>query len=393
MRKTQPNETGDARPRTVGFGQQRARPRDAEPPDRSDGPQDVGAPDRGSQPAGFSPLQAGPPGRETPVAKRGTSGPELSGPDLSGADPSGSDLSGPDLSEADLSGADLSAPWDDEIGSFGTWLRRQREGRGIDLQEIAEESKISLVNLRAFEEDRFEVLPAPVFAKGFLRQYARYVGLDPEEVVNFYVAACRNAEGEEEPVEPPPETRNGSSWKLGGVALLLTALFALTIWVLTRWNEVPPASPAPQVVAEPPTGRGPEESTAAEREPGIDAGIAPDAEPQESGTPSAGSPEVGTPEVGILAPLRVTLDFSGECWVEARVDGERQVAENKIQGESLLLEAAERVEITVGNFDAVRVEVNGHPFAFDEVPGTKVRTQRIDLETVAGLVAPEDGEG
>ena len=91
------------------------------------------------------------------------------------------------------------------------------------------------------------------------------------------------------------------------------------------------------------------------------------------------------------SPLRVTLDFSAECWVEAAVDGERQIAENKIQGESLLLEAASRIELTVGNIDAVQVEVNGHPFEFDDVSGTKVRTQRIDLETVAALTGPRDG--
>ena len=96
-----------------------------------------------------------------------------------------------------------------EPESFGTWLRRQREVREIDLREIADSSKVSMSYLRALEEDRFEVLPAPVFAKGFLRQYARYVGLDPEEVVNFYVSACRSAEGEQELVAPPPGYRQG----------------------------------------------------------------------------------------------------------------------------------------------------------------------------------------
>ena len=67
-----------------------------------------------------------------------------------------------------------------EPESFGTWLRRQREVREIDLREIADSSKVSMSYLRAFEEDRFDVLPAPLFAKGFLRQYARYVGLDPK---------------------------------------------------------------------------------------------------------------------------------------------------------------------------------------------------------------------
>ena len=50
--------------------------------------------------------------------------------------------------------------------------------REISLREIAERTKISLRYLEALEEDRFDLLPAPVFAQGFLREYARYVGLN-----------------------------------------------------------------------------------------------------------------------------------------------------------------------------------------------------------------------
>ena len=67
--------------------------------------------------------------------------------------------------------------------SFGPWLRRQREIREIDLQEIADRTKISVRYLKAMEQDRFDLLPGTVFARGFLREYARYVGLSPDEVV------------------------------------------------------------------------------------------------------------------------------------------------------------------------------------------------------------------
>jgi cytoskeletal protein RodZ len=68
-------------------------------------------------------------------------------------------------------------PWhqanDLEAVSFGTWLRRQREARSIELREIADHTKIGIRYLEALEQDRFDVLPAPVFTKGFLRQYGR----------------------------------------------------------------------------------------------------------------------------------------------------------------------------------------------------------------------------
>ena len=81
-------------------------------------------------------------------------------------------------------------------GSLGAWLRAQREARGVGLREIADASKISLRYLEALETDRFEVLPAPVFTRGFLREYARVVGLDPDEVVNLYLVVARDREPE-----------------------------------------------------------------------------------------------------------------------------------------------------------------------------------------------------
>ncbi|MBZ0102778.1 MAG: helix-turn-helix domain-containing protein, partial [Thermoanaerobaculia bacterium] len=136
-------------------------------------------------------------------------------------------------------------------GSLGTWLRAQREARGVSLREIADDSKISLRYLEALEADRFAVLPAPVFTRGFLREYARIVGLDGDEVVNLYlqVAPPREPESGESPLAPPASAslrRSGEGRGLGPVLLvtllLLAGLVALLVWWLRR--EAPPAGPA-----------------------------------------------------------------------------------------------------------------------------------------------------
>src|SRR5688572_25847284 len=95
----------------------------------------------------------------------------------------------PEAEARGVAGGKRPPPWEKEAvptetGSFGDWLRRQREMREINLRDIAERTKISLRYLQAMEADRFDLLPAPIFAKGFLREYARYVGLSPDEVVN-----------------------------------------------------------------------------------------------------------------------------------------------------------------------------------------------------------------
>src|SRR6478609_6048300 len=73
-----------------------------------------------------------------------------------------------------------------ELASFGEELRREREIRAISLKEIADATKISKRFLDAIERNDHKTLPAPVFTRGFVREYARYLGLNAEEMVNRY---------------------------------------------------------------------------------------------------------------------------------------------------------------------------------------------------------------
>lgn len=73
-----------------------------------------------------------------------------------------------------------------ELASFGEELRREREIRGISLKEIADATKISKRFLESIERNDHAALPAPVFTRGFVREYARYLGLNAEEIVNRY---------------------------------------------------------------------------------------------------------------------------------------------------------------------------------------------------------------
>jgi cytoskeletal protein RodZ len=80
------------------------------------------------------------------------------------------------------------------LGAFGEKLRKQREQQGISLDAISDTTKISTRMLRALEEEHFDQLPGGVFNKGFVRAYARQVGLNDEEAVADYLAALRQHE-------------------------------------------------------------------------------------------------------------------------------------------------------------------------------------------------------
>src|SRR4051812_25256080 len=81
---------------------------------------------------------------------------------------------------------------------IGADLRNARVARNRSLEDISRSTKISSSVLRSIEDEAFEKVPGGVFTRGYLRAYAREVGLDPDEVVRRYRL-------EFEPPEPPPE--------------------------------------------------------------------------------------------------------------------------------------------------------------------------------------------
>ncbi|MGA8621864.1 MAG: RodZ domain-containing protein [Candidatus Sulfotelmatobacter sp.] len=80
------------------------------------------------------------------------------------------------------------------MGAFGEKLRKQREQRNIALDAISNTTKISTRMLRALEDENFDQLPGGVFNKGFVRAYARQVGLNEEEAISDYLSALRDSQ-------------------------------------------------------------------------------------------------------------------------------------------------------------------------------------------------------
>src|SRR5205814_7596844 len=75
------------------------------------------------------------------------------------------------------------------MASFGERLKREREMRNVSLEEIAESTKIGKRNLLALETEEFNKLPGGIFNKGFVRAYAKYLGLDEDQAVTDFLDA------------------------------------------------------------------------------------------------------------------------------------------------------------------------------------------------------------
>src|SRR5262249_14225916 len=131
------------------------------------------------------------------------------------------------------------------MGSFGERLQREREMRGITLEEIADSTKIGTRSLRALEQEDFDKLPGGIFNKGFVRAYARYLGIDEEQAVADFLAA---AGAPEHPLPNPFPTEKLAVYRPArrgwAVALALVVLAAggIAAW---RLNLGPFATPSP----------------------------------------------------------------------------------------------------------------------------------------------------
>lgn len=286
-------------------------------------------------------------------------------------------------------GEKLEAPADKksppEAESFGPWLRRQREVREIDLREIAEASKISLRYLQAFEENRFDALPAELFARNYLRQYAKYTGLDAEEVINYYLTARQAAGAAEIPEDTrairtvaASRRRTASNRRFILVIFLIIAGLVLAIRQLALWQERD-GSDAHAV-----------ESPILKEIANTEKPALPSPNPEDVTAPSAGgeagSPEISTEpaEVKVQSPIRINIEFSGQCWVEATVDGERKVAEMRVQGEVLAADAQELIELKLGDYRRAQISINGKSLVLGpDSSGSVVRNLRFDLAYVA----------
>lgn len=72
------------------------------------------------------------------------------------------------------------------MGELGSLLTRAREARGLTLEDAERDTRISRRYLQALESEQFEVIPAPVYARGFLRSYSQYLGIDPQEALAMF---------------------------------------------------------------------------------------------------------------------------------------------------------------------------------------------------------------
>jgi cytoskeletal protein RodZ len=219
------------------------------------------------------------------------------------------------------------------MASFGDTLRRERELRGVDLREVADATKISIRFLQALESDRIDVLPGGIFPRAFVRQYATYLGLDPDRTVAEFVYAYGEHAGQ--PSAPAPARARSVRTPLL-VAVVVAALAGLGAWAALRYDARETAA-EPVAAAQAPTSTFP-----------------PDPVYPPPTTAAAAHPDA-------QGGLVLTLSSRQSCWVAVLADGAKVMDRVMNEGEAQTITAKGEMVLSVGNAGGITFTLNGRP--------------------------------
>jgi len=275
------------------------------------------------------------------------------------------------------------------VSDLGNQLREAREAAGLSLPDVEEATRIRRALLQALEEERFSDLPGDVYTKGFIRNYARFLGLDGDAMVAEFNRSTGHVPVSTPEVLDEPLTRGGVARSLRRIVLgfLVIVLIALAGWyAYSRWylgsdplqdalswwppspallqrpTASPTAVPAPTATpisaAEEPTAAPTVAPTLAEPTP---MPPTPTVAPTEPPAPTP-IPPTPTPEpTRVIVGIEVRAEPTQDCYFEVSADDDELFVGIVSAGESVVWTADERIELLVGNAGGVDLFVNDLP--------------------------------
>jgi cytoskeletal protein RodZ len=269
----------------------------------------------------------------------------------------------------------------DELGSV---LSEAREARGLTLEQIENELRIRSKFLAALEQGRYQDLPTPVHVRGYLRNYARYLGLDPEPLLDRYEVSRnyqkppvstkqRDYVSSDSPIPPRSDEvfyrpvnlsldgeSGNSAVSLVPMAIVIAALVVLALLVnrfvlnpesneqLVEDAVAAALSNTPVVTTPLPDGVLPQ-SEAAD-------GIIVATERNAIDLPTVTPTRPSLPATMEIINLR--LEITERTWLRVTIDGEVQYQGQALQGDTLEYQALDTATLETGNAIAVFITIN-----------------------------------
>jgi cytoskeleton protein RodZ len=241
------------------------------------------------------------------------------------------------------------------VFEIGNSLREARLRQGLDFARVEDETKIRAKYIQALEDERFDVLPAETYVKGFLRTYAEHLGLDGQLYVDEFSSRFASAE---EPVvaSRPPRRQRSRTSESSFVVVALAGIVAVAVLVVVAFAF------SNDDGSDPATRLGDEGRTTSTR-----AGAVVGAQPP---SPPA-RPRATTARLALTAAR-------GDCWVEVHAGspvGELLFSGTIEEGETMVF-TGKRMWMTLGRPDTVEARLNGKRVARFPLAGSVVVTAK-----------------
>jgi cytoskeleton protein RodZ len=270
----------------------------------------------------------------------------------------------------------------DRLPPFGDKLKKAREKRSITLEDIALTTKIGTRFLRALEEDHFEQLPGGIFNRGFVRAYARCVGLDEDQTIADYLIASGEAQPKKaevvepvpaqaskapvpvvvarkevlaEKVDQPEDETSNFPWAIAA-SIVAFVLLGLAVWHFFARGPVR-------------SGANASASSTTTRTP------APGAPSSAPATPAATSTAANSAPAG--GSFVVLIKAAEESWISIKADDKPAFEVTLEEAGQQSIEAHNKIEVKVGNLGGVDFWFNGNKVPLQAEEG-EVRSLTFD---------------
>jgi cytoskeleton protein RodZ len=264
----------------------------------------------------------------------------------------------------------------------GERLADARRERQINVLEIAKELHLDEHKVRALESNDFDILGAPVFAKGYLRKYSQLVGVNHEDVLADYYRLTRSH------AMPPvilSRRKLQRDWSPGpwiaGIAVILVS--AIAYWLIAMEPSATVEPVRQEATPEPVRVPVEEQATADD----VAAEDTMDTAPVVEEPPATLAQEAAVADVAENRPppvaaegdVRLSITFLGDCWTEIHdVSGSRLYFGMGREGRTVNVSGQGPLSVLFGDADNISMRVNGEDFAIADAD-RRGRTARLML--------------
>jgi cytoskeletal protein RodZ len=263
------------------------------------------------------------------------------------------------------------------MASFGENLQREREMRGVTLEEIANATKISVRFLHAIETEEFSKLPGGIFSRSFIRAYSRYLGLDEERVLAEYQLLAQPKEDVNLTrviISRPPSPRESSRTPV--IAVLVAAVMLASGYALFHYSRraseapestsnmvpgvaAPSAAPSQTPAATGSAAAGNLSATPSGASGANPPGAGPQAQVGSTPASQAASAPFSSQAMETGGRLVLQVAANEQAWTAVEADGKMTLQRVLNPNEVVTFKAKEYFNVTTGNAQGVILTLNG----------------------------------